>query len=140
MSLVVPDASVILKWVLPEGNEPLHAQAGTLRQQFSDEKLSFAVPSLWRFEVGNLLARKYPDDAVQDLLDLQDMGMHEPAPSQTWVEHTCRLAQEYSVAFYDAAYHALAIVESGTLVTADERYLRAVGGQVSICHLADWRL
>lgn len=139
MRLVVPDASVILKWVLPEEDEPFHAQAGELRQQFSDNEVAFVVPSLWRFEIGNTLTRKYPQYALQDMQDLQDMGMSEPKPSQLWLEQACALAQEYSVAFYDAAYHALAIVESGVFVTTDERYMRAVGHHQSLSHLADWQ-
>lgn len=140
MILVVPDASVILKWVLLAEDEPFYRQARDLQQHYLENDVAFAVPSLWRFEIGNTLARRYPAYAVESILDLQNMDMAEPHPSQTWIEHACRLAHEYSVAFYDAAYHALAIVESGTLVTADERYLRAVGDQDNVCHITDWRL
>lgn len=138
MAVVVPDASVILKWVLPEDGEPFAAQALALRQHYADNEVTFAVPSLWRFEVGNTLARKYPQHAYDDLRDLQAMGMSEPGLSVEWLEQACALTRQFSVAFYDAAYHALAIVESGVFVTADERYLRAVGPLDSVCHLADW--
>lgn len=140
MSQVVPDASVILKWVLPETGEQYYAQAEALRQSYLDNEVTLIVPSLWRFEIGNTLARRYPDHVLEDITDLQNMGMREPLPSQQWLEAACSLAQEYSVSFYDTAYHALAVVESGLFVTADERYLRAVGSHANVCHLADWSL
>lgn len=139
MAVIVPDASVILKWVLPEVDEPCAAQALALRQHYADNEVTFAVPSLWRYEVGNTLARKYPQHAYDDLRDLQAMAMPEANLSDEWLEQACALTRRFPVAFYDAAYHALAIVESGLFVTADERYLRAVGPSASACHLADWQ-
>lgn len=140
MVTVVPDASVILKWVLPGDDEPFSRQALALRQHYTADEVSLVVPTLWRFEIGNTLARRFPEDAGDDLRDLQAMGMSEPALSDQWLTQALSLTRRFSVAFYDAAYHALAIVESGVFVTADERYLRAVGDADNLCHLADWQL
>jgi len=138
-ALVVPDASVILKWALPAEDEPHAEQAMRLRDQFLDGEISFVVPPLWRYEAGNTLARKYPEHAFELMEALQGLGMHEPEPSTSWLEQACRLAGEYRVAFYDAAYHALAIVQRSVLVTADEAYLRKVAGGQHIRHISDWQ-
>jgi predicted nucleic acid-binding protein len=50
-----------------------------------------------------------------------------------------RLTATFGVTFYDAAYHALAIVREGVFVTADEKYLNAVAGEPHAMHLKDWR-
>lgn len=140
MVMVVPDASVILKWVLPPDDEPHVEQALALRQHYLAGKVRLIVPTLWRFEVGNTLSRKYPKDAYSDLVDLQAMGMTEPDLLKEWLTQACQLVRNSAVTFYDAAYHALAIVESGVCVTADNSYLRTVGKSDSVCHLADWCL
>ena len=44
------------------------------------------------------------------------------------------------MAFYDAAYHAHAILERGVFVTADERYFRQAREARCIARLADWEI
>ena len=61
--LVVPDASVILKWVLPSKDEPNLGQALELRDSIADGRVRAIVPSLWFYEVGNTLARRRPEHA-----------------------------------------------------------------------------
>ena len=63
MGICVPDASVILKWVLPSRNEPFAGAAQALRDAFVAGDLELVVPTLWLFEVGNTLTRKYPQQA-----------------------------------------------------------------------------
>jgi predicted nucleic acid-binding protein len=46
--------------------------------------------------------------------------------------------KKYGVSFYDASYHALAIIEKGVFVTADARYLRKVGSGQAIRHVSEW--
>jgi hypothetical protein len=69
MDVFVPDASVILKWVLPPDNERFVDQALALRNSLLNGAATLAVPSLWYFEVGNTLARKYPESAPEQLRD-----------------------------------------------------------------------
>jgi hypothetical protein len=45
---------------------------------------------------------------------------------------------EHGVTFYDAAYHALAIVKDGTMVTADRRYVRKCARAGHVGLIADW--
>jgi predicted nucleic acid-binding protein len=120
-------------------DEPHRDRALVLRDQFINEKIELWVPALWRYEVGNTLARKYPNQALAHLQFMQMLGMHEPSHDDRWLDKTLAIATRYKVAFYDAAYHAVAINAEGMLVTADERYLKAVGAADAICHIADWR-
>ncbi len=73
MPVFVPDASVILKWTLPPENEPFADQALALRESLISGMATPAVPSLWYFEVGNTLARKYPETAAEQLR----LGIHQ---------------------------------------------------------------
>jgi len=139
MNLVVPDASVLLKWVLPPDHEQHVEQALALRRDIAWKKLDARVPSLWYFEVGNTLARRYPAEAGRHLENLRLFGLQESAPDPTLEQDILRLTTEFGVTFYDAAYHALAIVHEGVFVTADEKYVQAVGGEPHVMHLRDWK-
>ncbi|HEY1900610.1 MAG TPA: type II toxin-antitoxin system VapC family toxin [Steroidobacteraceae bacterium] len=59
MVIVVPDASVILKWALPAGTEPDADQALLLRKAICDDLVRAIVPSLWLYEVGNTVGRRF---------------------------------------------------------------------------------
>jgi predicted nucleic acid-binding protein len=134
------DASVILKWVLPPDAESYQHQALRIADAVASGRIQVMLPTLWYFEVGNILIRKYRHDADQDLTDLRrQLGDCERAVSPDWQREIMRLTAAYPVTFYDAAYHALAIVIQGVLVTADEKYLRAVAGEPNLMHLKDWR-
>lgn len=139
MKVVVPDASVILKWVLPDptGEQDMES-ALHLRDSAVNGKISIKVPSLWLYEVGNTLTRRFADRA-QDLLDalvafdLDESGMHSE-----WLDQTITLTRRYNVTFYDAVYHALALVEKGVFVTADAKYVRKAGKAGAVVALKEW--
>jgi len=52
--------------------------------------------------------------------------------SSILLAQAAKLTRSFKVTFYDAAYHALAIVERGVFVTADLQYLKK-GGQGRRC-------
>ena len=58
--IVVPDASVILKWVLEKGEGKEVSKALELQNTFIAEHLDLQVPTLWQYEVGNVLGLKQP--------------------------------------------------------------------------------
>jgi predicted nucleic acid-binding protein len=137
--LIIPDASTLLKWVLPPENEEHVEQALDLAQAFNAGRLGLIVPSLWIYEVGNVLALKHPDLAEQQLSRLRRMEIPEIPPDEATVQRALRLVTTKKVSFYDAAYHAVAIVRQGLFVTADKKYLQAVGSDEHVMHLKDWR-
>ena len=136
--LVVPDASVILKWVLPAAREPDFELALLLRDAIASGGVHARVPSLWIYEVGNMLVRERPRDARQLLDSLLRFGLTSAPQSSTWLGRTLELTENYGVTFYDAAYHAHAIVERGVLITADERYVARAGDAGFVMRLSDW--
>lgn len=136
--LVVPDASVILKWVLPPDDEPEGDRARMLRKAIVEEEVQALVPALWLYEVGNTLARRFPDEAARLLAALMKLELEELAPSRQWLEAVLKLTRGHGVTFYDAAYHAIAVMHKGNFVTADERYANQVVDVGNIVLLRDW--
>ena len=137
-ALVVPDASVILKWVLPPADEADVDRALALRDAIGAGDIRALVPELWLYEVGNTLARQFPNQADRLLASLLRFNLANAPPSRQWLNQALDLTQRHGVTFYDAAYHAHAILEGGVFVTADERYFRRAREARSIAWLADW--
>lgn len=137
--LVVPDASVLLKWVLPSDDESDTDKALLLRAAIQDEAVHVLLPGLWLFEVGNTIARRFPTHASAWLSALMKFGLEEASPSQPWLARTLELTRRYEVSFYDAAYHALALIHKGLFVTADSRYVKRVAEPGSVIALSEWQ-
>lgn len=136
--LVVPDASVILKWVLPSQDEPDLVTAIALRDAILLGDVDARVPTLWLYEVGNMLARRFPDRAAQILDVLSRFNLVSAPRTSRWLKVALGLTRNYGVTFYDAAYHAHAITRRGTFVTADEKYIERAGAAGALTRLADW--
>lgn len=135
---VVPDASVLLKWVLRAPDEPDTEKALALREATISGAVTMVVPRLWLYEVGNTLTRRFPAQAEALLEALLDFGLIEARRSPRWLRQTVSLAMEYGVTFYDAAYHATALVCGGVFVTADERYVRRAASAGGLMLLREW--
>ena len=133
MKIVVPDASVLLKWVLPTSEEGRDT-ALQLREAATTGEITLMVPPLWLYEVANTLARRFPDQAAQLLDALVVFGLIERRATDAWRQQALMLTRNYGVTFYDAAYHALALVEHGDFVTADSGYVEKTraAGSVSL--------
>lgn len=139
MQVVIPDASVLLKWVLPGQDEESNIQALNLRNAAIRGDLTLKVPSLWIYEIGNTLSRRFPRHCQEMIATLLDFGLQEPAWSDKWLDQAIYMTERYKVTFYDAAYHALALVEDGVFVTADKQYAVKTKRAGSVIALADWQ-
>ena len=73
------------------------------------------------------------------LASLVDFGLTEARLDARWRTRTVALAVTYEVAFYDAAYHAVALSRGGVFVTADERYVRRAASAGSVSSLRGWQ-
>ena len=138
--IVTPDASVLLKWVLPGDDEQDTDAALSLRDEAVAGTIELVVPQLWVYEVGNTLARRFPDHADELLSSLADFGLTEARLDATWRARAVSLATTFEIAFYDAAYHAVALVHDGVFVTADERYVHRASKAGCISSLRHWRI
>jgi predicted nucleic acid-binding protein len=137
--LVVPDASVLLNWVLPSKEESDADQALLLRTAIVDGDVRVLLPALWLYEVGNTVARRFPTHASGWLSALMKFGLKEAPPSHRWLVRVLELTKRYEVSFHDAAYHALAIIHDGLFVTADTRYVTRVAETGNVVALGEWQ-
>jgi len=136
--IVIPDASVILKWVLPRNISPFQDQALAIRDAALSDSISLIVPPLWRYQVGNTLTRLIPDNALQLMMLCESVGLTEEKADDKWLEIAVGLVSQSKVSFYDATYHALAIAQSAVFVTADEKYVCKSERSTHMCLLKDW--
>jgi predicted nucleic acid-binding protein len=138
LPLVVPDASVLFKWVLPSDDEPDTDRALSLRTAIVEESVRALLPSLWLYEVGNTIARRFPAHALGWMSALMKFELQEAPPTSAWLTTALELTKKHQVTFYDAAYHALALIHKGLFVTANTRYVNKVADPGTVVALSDW--
>ena len=138
MPLLVPDASVLLKWALPGDDEPDRDRALQLKEAWLEGSCDLMVPTLWVFEVGNVLGLKRPADAGALLEAMIALELPEALPGP-YASRMFGLMRAHRVTCYDAAYHALAIHRRGTMLTADRAYVRKAGRAGHVQLIDVWR-
>ncbi|MBI4237201.1 MAG: type II toxin-antitoxin system VapC family toxin [Deltaproteobacteria bacterium] len=126
--LIVLDASVVLTLLL---NEPAAADVAALLHLFVRGRITCLVPALLSYEIANALQQKSvsrSDGVIATTLYAQWMAFRipqrDPQPQETAMAFRI-LGTTRRQTYYDAVYHAMAIVQQGTLLTADRRYARA---------------
>jgi predicted nucleic acid-binding protein len=138
--IVVPDASVLLKWVMGMSNESDHHHAMRLRDALLAGELEMRVPTLWRYEIGNVLGLKQLSLAVEMMGSLLAYELEE-VPMRTdyalaVLEHMRAIG---GVTFYDSAYHVLALRAKGLYLTADKVYVKRAKSIGHVVLLGDWK-
>ena len=119
---IVVDASIALKWVLPE-------QGSEAAEALLDKDL--AAPSLWLLEAGNALWRRArreeltPAQAASRLAELEKAPV-ATVPLEQDLPEALRMALQLNHPVYDCLYLALAKRLGTYVVTADTRFGRAV--------------
>jgi predicted nucleic acid-binding protein len=137
--IVVPDASVILKWVLQKEEEPDFLQARRLQEVFIAEGIEIRVPTLWRYEIGNVLGLKQPRMATELMSALLAYELDEVPLRTDYALAVLEHMQEVrGVTFYDSAYHVLALRTKGVYLTADAAYVRRAKRKGHVALLGDW--
>jgi predicted nucleic acid-binding protein len=136
--IIVPDASVLLKWAFHSPDEHDRDSAIALLHAWIAGKVDIVLPKLWSFEVGNVLMMKKPDTAPEIMEIFIGYDFVESDMSIELCKETFKLMQKYHVTFYDAAYHALAVLSKGILLTADEYYCKKVRDAKHVVRLKDW--
>ncbi len=134
--VLVPDASVLLKWAL-QSSEEGRDLALALKDAWLGGRCRLAVPSLWIYEVGNILGLKQPDRSGVLLQAMVDLELDQTGPTD-YLDQIFRLMSDYKVTFYDAAYHGLAVFLHGTLITADAKYVRKTSRAGHVIRLDRW--
>ncbi|GJL49832.1 MAG: hypothetical protein NPIRA01_10590 [Nitrospirales bacterium] len=120
-----------------EGNDA--STALELQDAFLTGEIELQVPTLWKYEVGNVLGLKQPQLADELIKALLDYELKEVPLTPTYCQAVLKLMQEVKgVTFYDSCNHALAIQTMGVYVTADKNYVKRASRKGSIRLLADW--
>jgi predicted nucleic acid-binding protein len=135
MRLVV-DASVALKWFL-SANEANVNEARAVAAAIERGGTDLFAPPHWTAEVAAVLARIEPSVLEDALLLLHDMR-----PTTVGSMQLLKRAADISVALnhhlFDTLYHAVALEEGATLVTADEVYFAKAKDLGAIVPLAEF--
>jgi len=121
-TIVVPDASIILKWGFDSPDEPDRDKALEILYSWLDGKIEIILPKLWAFEVGNILALRNPTFAEEIMDIFIGYRFAEYETTAKLCGETFKLIKKYRVTFYDGVYHAVALLNKGTLFTADKAY------------------
>lgn len=126
MKRIVPDASIILKWAFKEEGETEKDRALPILHGFIEGKYEILLPSLWVYEVGNVLGMKYPESSKEIMDILLEYELKEHAMTKDICRVIFKLMDEHKVTFYDASYHALAITQKALFITSDKKYFDKV--------------
>jgi predicted nucleic acid-binding protein len=139
--LIVPDASVVVKWFL--GDEDDGDRALAIRQAITAERLRAVAPSSLPWEFAQALIRASRRGRLDEtrieaaVRALGDFGIDLLAP---WRLEgvSAALALQLGVSIYDAGYLAAARESGATLVTADRRQRdAALKAEVDMAWLGD---
>ncbi len=126
MTLWVVDASVIIKWYVPEGD---YEAARAMR----DAETALAAPDLLFSETANILwklVRRGEMTASRAIEIIEEIAAAPfiTIPNQSLAQDALDLAIATGLTAYDASYVALAIRIDKILITADEKLVRKLTG------------
>ncbi len=137
MSLIVVDASVAVKWFLPESGEPLADQAAALLDMYDRKEIQFVVPDLFYVEIASAIwkavrvgriSRVFGDQALVLLTERE----FSTVPSLKLLDGAFQIAADFGRTVYDSLYVALAVQTESQLVTADERLANALAARFPV--------
>jgi len=135
---VVVDASVVVKWVLPDSErEAPTDEALALLQAIRAGHVEPIQPPHWLAEVAAVLARLRPEIAASTLDFLDAIELPIAADSAIY-RRAIRLATELGHHLFDTLYHAVALERDAVLVTADAQYERKALHLGAVVGLARW--
>ena len=130
MSLFVVDASLVVKWFVPE----IHSEAA---QRWLASSHDFIAPDLLFPEAGNAIWKKLRRDELtaeeaQRLVgDLERVAV-ESVTTRTLLSDAVALAIKADITVYDATYLTLAVRLGTAVATGDDRLVRKVAGHPAL--------
>lgn len=139
MRLFAVDASVAVKWFIPDVADEAHVeQALSLLAAGQREEALFLQPPHWIGEVAAVLVRRTPatvNIAAETLLKLQFATTFAHVRIY---QRAISLSQTLNHHLFDTLYHAVALEENATLITADQRYYDKARTAGSLMMLEDF--
>jgi predicted nucleic acid-binding protein len=137
VSLVVVDASVAVKWFLPENGEALADQALALLDKYDKQEVRFVVPDLFYVETASAIWKavrvgRVPRAFGDQALVLLTQRKFPTVPSLKLLDKAFQIAADYGRTVYDCLYVALAVQTNTHLITADERLANSLAARFPI--------
>ena len=121
---VVVDASVAVKWVLPDPHVELDAdQALVLLTGVKSGDFTPLQPPHWLAEVAAVITRLHPEAARRAIELLYALELPVTAELEIFVRASS-IAERLGRHVFDTLYHAVALEHGATLITADDEYYR----------------
>ena len=119
----VIDASVAIKWLIPENPEEQDVpQALALLDALKDDRITLYQPVHWEAEIAAVLTRFSPTTAITKIVAIRSL-MFNRVNETTVYATACDLAARLNHHLFDTLYHAVALhVPESILITADQRY------------------
>ncbi len=136
MIRLVADASVAVKWVLPERPEVDTGAALDLLAGIRTGEIELVEPVHWLAEVAAVVVRLRPAVAKPALALLEALDFDVDGDLETY-ELACDLAARLRHRLFDTLYHAVAIRLGVELVTADLAYHRKARRLGSVRRLSE---
>jgi predicted nucleic acid-binding protein len=137
MTWLVVDASVVVKWLLPQREDEADVeQALTLLEGVRTGRVHVHQPVHWLAETAAVLVQLSPTTAAADVADLYAMNLPVEGGPEVYLV-ACELARALNHHVFDTLYHAVALTLPDTvLVTADARYERNARrrGAITLLH------
>jgi predicted nucleic acid-binding protein len=130
VSVFVVDASVVIKWFLPE----IHSDAA---RRLLERDHEYLAPDLLFAETANTIWKKMrrgelsPGQGERLVIDLGTIAV-ETVPVRTLASDAYSLAATTGRTVYDALYLALALRLDTQMITADERLVKALAGNPAV--------
>jgi len=127
--MIVLDSSVALKWIFADEEGSEHAMR--VRDEHVSGKSEIVVPSLFFYEIANVLATKAKLSAAEaleafELISAFEFSVDEFENSE-YME-AMSFAIKHKVSVYDASFHLLAMRLGCLFLTADRKFFNKVKG------------
>lgn len=123
MTNFVVDASVAIKWFLPDAADEANTQeALDLLLRLRAAEIALVQPAHWKAEVASILARRAPTTAAADLDDINLLEGIQIVDTPLIYRRAVQLSIDLSHHLFDTLYHATALDTETVMITADRRY------------------
>ncbi len=119
---VVIDASVAIKWFIPDNEaEEDSDKAIQILKAIQKSRLNPVQPVHWQAEVIAVLSRIQLQECQRSiqLLDILEFSVSDSL--ETYLKAS-KIAVQLNHHLFDTLYHAVAIINQATLITADKKY------------------
>lgn len=141
---IVLDSCVFSKLFLEEADS---YQASALIECVIQNNIQMIVPSLFVYEVLATvnIGGYFANEVYELIIDFQKTQLHTIELDKSCIEKTQQICETGHIksgfpSFYDACYHALAIINDCYFITADKRHFRKTQQLGHIVLLSDWEI